>query len=109
MNERRFALIITNSEYQDPDLRKLLAPALDAEAFAKVLSDPGVGEFEVKALINKRSSEVNEETDMFFADRAREDLLLPCFSREIGNVIPTFSVLSNLLVPTIQVQRSPYL
>ena len=67
MDEKRFALIIANSEYQDPDLQKLLAPSLDAEALAKVLGHPKIGEFGVKALINKRSSEVNEEIDIFFA------------------------------------------
>ena len=80
MDEKRFALIIANSEYQDPDLNKLLAPSLDAEALANVLGDPEIGEFEVKALINKRSYEVNEEIDMFFADRGRDDLLLFYFS-----------------------------
>lgn len=39
----------------------LLSPSSDAEALANVLGDPEIGEFEVKALINKRSSEVNEE------------------------------------------------
>jgi uncharacterized caspase-like protein len=80
MPERRFALIIANSEYQDPDLRKLLAPPVEAEELAKVLRDPEIGDFEVDALLNKHSYEVNEKIEMFFSDRDREDLLLLYFS-----------------------------
>jgi DNA-binding beta-propeller fold protein YncE len=80
MDKKRFALVIANSEYQDPDLQKLLAPSSDAEALAKVLRNPEIGEFEVTALVNKRSSEVNEEIEKFFADRGRDDLLLFYFS-----------------------------
>lgn len=29
-NKRRFALIVASSQYSDPDLRKLIAPAQDA-------------------------------------------------------------------------------
>lgn len=51
MDEKRFALIIANSEYKDPDLPKLLTPSSDAEALANVLRDPKFGELEVKALM----------------------------------------------------------
>ena len=37
--ERRFALIVASSQYVDPDLQKLIAPAQDAEALANVLQD----------------------------------------------------------------------
>src|SRR5438093_8510164 len=80
MPERKFALIIANSEYQDQDLRKLLSPSMEAEALERVLGDSEIGGFEVKALVNKRSYEVNEEIEIFFADRMREDLLLLYFS-----------------------------
>jgi uncharacterized protein YjbI with pentapeptide repeats len=80
MPERRFALIIANSEYKDPDLRRLLAPQPDAEALAKVLKDPKIGEFEVKVLLNEHSYEVGLEIEIFFDDRRPDDLLLLYFA-----------------------------
>ena len=80
MNDKRFALIIANYEYQDPDFRQLVAPAQYAEALARVLKDPAVGGFEVQTLLNKPWYEVNPAIETFFADRSPEDLLLLYFS-----------------------------
>ena len=78
--ERRFALIVASSQYVDPDLQKLIAPAQDAEALANVLQDANIGGFEVKTLLDEPSYKVNEEIQAFFSDRGRDDLLLLYFS-----------------------------
>jgi CO dehydrogenase/CO-methylating acetyl-CoA synthase complex beta subunit len=81
MTENRLALIIASYEYQDDSLRRLVSPAQDAEALARVLRDPDIGGFdEVKVLINRPSHEVRLEIASFFADRKRNDLLLLYFS-----------------------------
>jgi hypothetical protein len=80
MAEKRFALIIASSQYADPDLQKLIAPAQDAEALANILKDPNIGSFDVKTLLDEPSYKVNEEIQAFFSDRGREDLLLLYFS-----------------------------
>ena len=76
----RSALIVANSEYTDPGLRRLRAPARDAQALAAVLRDPGIGGFEVRTLLNEGAYEVNLAVEEFFADRRPDDLLLVHFS-----------------------------
>jgi hypothetical protein len=76
----RSALIVANYEYADPGLRRLRAPASDAQALAGVLSDPGIGGFEVRTLLNEPAHEVNLAVEEFFADRRPDDLLLMHFS-----------------------------
>lgn len=80
MTENRLALIVAVSEYQDAGLRQLVAPAQDAEALARVLGDPAIGGFAVKTLLNQPSHQINREIEAFFANRAKEDLLLLYFS-----------------------------
>ena len=80
MAENRSALIVAVSEYQDAGLRQLVAPAQDAEALARVLGDPAIGGFAVKTLLNQPSHQVNREIEAFFANRAKDDLLLLYFS-----------------------------
>ncbi len=80
MAEKRVALIIASYQYEDADLRQLVAPAQDAEALARVLADPAIGDFEVQTLLNEPSYEVNQAIEAFFADRKRDDLLLLYFS-----------------------------
>lgn len=43
MADRR-ALIIANSDFDDPRLCRLKTPILDAEAVAEVLEEPGIGD-----------------------------------------------------------------
>ncbi len=76
----RFALIVASYEYEDASLRKLVAPAQDAEALARVLSDLAIGGFEVTTLLNESSYQVNQEIESLFIDRKRDDLLLLYFS-----------------------------
>ncbi|MCK4315122.1 MAG: SUMF1/EgtB/PvdO family nonheme iron enzyme [Anaerolineae bacterium] len=80
MTEKRHALIIASYQYQDPDLRQLVAPAQDAEALARVLQDPAIGGFQVQTLQNECSYKVNQAIEAFFADRKTDDLLLLYYS-----------------------------
>ncbi|MEV0389322.1 caspase family protein [Nonomuraea sp. NPDC050643] len=77
---RRMALIVAGDEYQDPGLRRLRAPALDAEALARVLGDEAIGGFDVRTMLNEPTAVVNEAVEDFFADRHPDDLLLLHFS-----------------------------
>jgi Caspase domain len=76
MEGTRSALIIASDDYQDPGLRRLRAPASDAQALAAVLEDPKIGGFQVRTLLNQPAHEVNEVVEEFFADRRPDDLLL---------------------------------
>jgi hypothetical protein len=80
MAEKKSALIIANSQYEDSILRQLVAPAQDAEALARVLADPGISGFEVSTILDEPRYRVEEEIDAFFIDRDRDDLLLVYFS-----------------------------
>ncbi|MGP3955821.1 caspase family protein [Nonomuraea sp. 3N208] len=77
---RRLALIVAGDEYRDPGLRRLRAPALDAEALARVLGDEAIGGFDVRTMLNEPTAVVNEAVEEFFADRHPDDLLLLHFS-----------------------------
>jgi Caspase domain len=72
----RSALIVACDGYADPGLRRLRAPASDARALEGVLSDPAIGGFDVRTLMNEPAYEVALAIEEFFADRAADDLLL---------------------------------
>jgi uncharacterized caspase-like protein len=76
----RSALIVASDDYTDPELRRLRAPASDAQALAAVLRDPGIGGFQVRTLLNEPAHEVSLAVEEFFADRTPDDLLLVHFS-----------------------------
>ncbi|KAB8181982.1 caspase, EACC1-associated type [Microbispora catharanthi] len=76
----RSALIVAGDEYRDPGLRRLRAPARDAEALARVLGDPAIGGFHVRTLLNEPTHVVSEMVEEFFTDRAADDVLLLHFS-----------------------------
>jgi hypothetical protein len=76
----RSALIVASDEYGDPGLRRLRAPAKDAQALATVLRDPDIGGFEVRTLLNEPAHVVNLAVEEFFAERRPDDLLLVHFS-----------------------------
>ena len=80
MDGTRSALIVASDNYADPRLRQLRAPASDARALAAVLRDPGIGDFEVRTLLNEPAHVVNLAVEEFFADRRPADLLLVHFS-----------------------------
>ncbi len=72
----RSALIVATSTYADPRLATLEGPAKDAAALKSVLGSRDIGGFEVKTLLNARSSQIRESLEAFFSNRARDDLLL---------------------------------
>ena len=56
------------------------APAADAAALDAVLSDPEIGGFDVRTLMNEPAHVVNEAVEDFLSDRSPDDLLLLHFS-----------------------------
>ena len=77
----KYALIIANTEYSDPNLSQLSAPSKDAEDFARVLRDKDIAGFDdVKVILNHPESYVRERIDEFFDLKKIDDLLLLYFS-----------------------------
>ena len=78
---RKFALLLSTSEYQDSRLSRLVAPPTDAAALAEVLRDPAIGNFEeVSVLTNENSYNSRCAISEFFANKRPQDLLLLYFS-----------------------------
>ncbi|GAA0598031.1 caspase, EACC1-associated type [Streptomyces crystallinus] len=77
---RRLALLVATYEYEDAGLRRLTAPAHDAEALAEVLRDPEIAGFEVTTLINEPHYRAGEAIGELFRDRRRDDLTLLYFT-----------------------------
>ncbi|MGH3873573.1 MAG: caspase, EACC1-associated type [Pseudonocardiaceae bacterium] len=77
---RRLALLIATYQYQDTGLRRLTAPAHDAELLAAVLGDPDIAGFEVTTLINEPHHRVGAAIGDFYRDRRRDDLTLLYFT-----------------------------
>ena len=77
----KFALIIGNSHYDDPNLGRLKAPDLDVQGLEEVLKAPDIGQFdEVTTLLNQSCAEVRKAVARFYERRRRDDLLLLYFS-----------------------------
>jgi hypothetical protein len=49
----RYALIVANGTYRDEKLSRLRTPTRDAEALARVLNDPQIGDFSVELAIDE--------------------------------------------------------
>lgn len=78
---RRFALVVGNSSYQDSRLPNLQSAVVDAERFASILADPAVGAFDqVETLLNKSHDVIKNNIEKFFKNKQREDLLVLYFS-----------------------------
>src|SRR5919109_1034217 len=78
---RKLALLIGNSQYQDPKLAKLNAPDSDVSELAKILEDPAIGGFDqVTTVLSELSSTVRVAIGEFFDDKQKDDLLLLYFS-----------------------------
>ena len=71
----RYALIVATSSYQDAKLRRLRAPAADAEQLARVLRDPWIGQFEVDVVHDPDEPLLRRRIARFFANRRPDDLL----------------------------------
>ena len=80
MSEERHALIVATADYSDPKLRRLRAPAADAERLAAVLHNPEKGNFTVEVLVNETQATVIRRVARFFHNRRPTDLLLLHFS-----------------------------
>jgi len=65
--------VIASYLYQDAELRRLTAPAHDAESLAAVLRDPDIAGFEVTTLINEPHHQVGEVIGDFYRDRGGSD------------------------------------
>ncbi|MFC4013668.1 caspase domain-containing protein [Nonomuraea purpurea] len=76
----RRALLIANSSYDDPRLRRLRAPPADVAELERVLADPAVGAFEVEVLQEETAARVQERIGALFAGRRPNDVLLLYFS-----------------------------
>jgi len=72
----REALIVATGAYQDAGLRQLRSPAHDAAVLGRVLSDPGVGDFRVRQIVDETEVSIRRAIFRFFADRSRDDVLL---------------------------------
>jgi outer membrane protein assembly factor BamB len=77
---RRLALLIATYEHEDSGLRRLTAPAHDAEALAGVLRDPEIAGFEVSLLVNEPFHRVGEAIGDFYRHQRRDDLTLLYFT-----------------------------
>ena len=76
----RFALLIGNSEYDDPKLAKLKTPEGDVQQLAKVLADDNIGRYDVEALINEPFHIARAKISEFFRRRKKKDVLLLYFT-----------------------------
>lgn len=76
----KFALLIASDRYADPELRQLQAPSQDAEALARILENPEIGDFQVTGLYNQTWSIVRQKIHEFLQSRRREDTTLLYFS-----------------------------
>ncbi|MBK6012409.1 beta-propeller fold lactonase family protein [Streptomyces sp. MBT53] len=77
---RRVALLIATYDHEDEGLRRLTAPAYDADALATVLKHPDIAGFEVTTLINEPHYRVGEAIADLYRDRRRDDLTLLYFT-----------------------------
>jgi hypothetical protein len=80
VSEVRAALVVAVDRYDDPKLRRLQAPAEDAEALRAVLADAEIGGYDVAFALNEREHELRRTLSRFFSERRRDDLLLVHFS-----------------------------
>lgn len=80
MLARRVALLIATGDHADPLLRRLRAPAKDVSALAEVLSDPEIGDFTVRTVVDQSRQEVEEAIEDAFATRKPGDIVLVYFS-----------------------------
>jgi len=77
----RLALIIANSEFDDPKLSQLRTPSRDAEALTEVLRDPAIGAFDdVDLLVNETGASVRQKIGRLYHRRKKDDLLLLYYS-----------------------------
>ena len=75
--EPRLALVVATGTYTaDPGLRRLRAPARDADDLAQVLADPGIGGFTITTVIDQPAQQIRLAIEDFLDGRGTGDLLL---------------------------------
>ncbi|MGR4879402.1 TCP-1/cpn60 chaperonin family protein [Streptomyces sp. LARHCF249] len=72
----REALVVATSSYEDTRLNQLSSPGLDAMKLSEVLSDPGIGGYAVRPVIDQPAHVVRREIERFFVRRKPDDQLL---------------------------------
>ena len=72
----RRALLMATSQYADPQIANLRAPATDAQGLRDVLADPRIGGFNVNACMDATAEQWRHLIGDFFLEGTREDLLL---------------------------------
>jgi uncharacterized caspase-like protein len=80
---KKYALVIGNNQYDDPNWHDLKTPERDAEAIAAVLKDPKIGGFDrVETVLNASVPQMRIKIAELFDARAHkpDDLLLFYFS-----------------------------
>jgi hypothetical protein len=77
---RRHALIVASDEYEHEGMRRLLAPAADAEALSRVLGDPQIGAFDVQVVHNEPAHVIQGQIEDLFSESRPDDVLLLHFS-----------------------------
>jgi len=76
LGDQRFALLLAVSQYADPELRRLRAPAADAVALRDLLADPEVGAFAVTSVFDERAQAMRLAVEEFLTDRRPDDVIL---------------------------------
>ena len=72
----RRALVVATGTYDDAGLRRLRAPARDADDLAQVLADPDIGGFTVTTVIDQPAQRIRLTVEDFLDGRGTGDLLL---------------------------------
>lgn len=73
---RRLALVVATSRYTDKGLRALRAPAQDVEDLTRVLSDPEIGGFKVRPVMDAEAQTVRLAIEEQLSECVPTDLLL---------------------------------
>ena len=76
----KYALIIGNTEYDDPLLARLKTPTNNVEKLGGLLADPQIGGYQIKALANADRHTILDEVDLLFRNKSTSDLLLLYFA-----------------------------
>ncbi|GAA3449671.1 caspase family protein [Dactylosporangium matsuzakiense] len=78
MTARR-ALLVASASYADPRLTTLRTPSHDVDGLAQVLTDPAIGAFTVRKVVNQTDATVRREVGRFLRQADRRDTLLLFF------------------------------
>lgn len=71
-----FALLVATGSYADPQLAQLRSPVGDASELAAILTDPEIGGYTVRSLVNEQAHLLSEEIEGFLADRRPADTVV---------------------------------